>query len=68
MKNTCAKDAKLELRYPLRTLQLIGAQLMAAAPAGLTEDEKQFLRARTRDDSGSLSALLSEMKRLTLLT
>jgi uncharacterized protein (UPF0332 family) len=54
--------------YPLRALQLIGTQLMAATPAGLTEDEKHFLRSKARDDSGSLSTLLSEMKRLTLLT
>ena len=52
--------------YPLRALQLIGNQLMAAAPGGLGEDEKAFLRTHSRDTSGSLSVLLSEMKRLTL--
>lgn len=54
--------------YPLRALQLIGTQLTPIAPFGLAEEEKRFLRAKARDDSGSLPILLTEMKRLTLLT
>jgi hypothetical protein len=54
--------------YPLRALQLIGDQLLAAIPAGgVAVDEQQFLKACARDNSGYLSQLISEMKRLTLV-
>ncbi len=54
--------------YPLRSLQLIGLQLARAGVIQVSEEEQEFLRSKTRDQSGNLSALLSEMKRLTLLT
>jgi len=55
--------------YPLRALQLIGNQLSASGgTGGLTLDEQQFLRVSAKDDSGYLSMLVSEMKRLTLLS
>jgi hypothetical protein len=54
--------------YPLRTLQLIGAQLVPAALPVLSEDEQLFLKNRARDKSGTLSAVTSELRRLTLLT
>lgn len=53
--------------YPLRTLQLIGAQLVPAALPILSEEEQLFLKSRARDTSGTLSAVTSELKRLTLL-
>ena len=54
--------------YPLRALQLVGTVLAARGPATLDDDEKQFLKLRTRDASGGLAVLMSEMKRLKLLT
>ena len=56
------------IAYPLRSLQMIGNQLVGAALTELSEDEQQFLRMRAKDESGNLPLLLSEMKRLTLLT
>ena len=53
--------------YPLRALDLIGAQLVAVGLVGLTKDEQGFLKSNARDSSGSLSALLSEMRRLNLV-
>jgi len=54
--------------YPLRALQLIGNQLASAGVIEVSKDEQEFLKSRTRDQSGNLPALLSEMERLTLLT
>ena len=62
------QPAHAMLAYPLRSLQLIGDQLMAAIPTGLTKDEQQFLRARAKDNCGNLAMLLAEMKRLTLVS
>ena len=53
--------------YPLRALALIGAQLVAVGPAGVTREEQGFLQSRAKDSSGFLSVLLSEMRRLTLV-
>jgi hypothetical protein len=54
--------------FPLRTLQLIGDQMMATFPtSGVAVDEQRFLKASARDDSGYLSQLVSEMRRLTLI-
>ncbi len=55
------------LAYALRTLQIIGGDL---APSGITTpsaDEQAFLRAKAKDQSGNLSALINEMKRLAVL-
>lgn len=57
------------LAYPLRTLQLIGNQLLSAAiPTGLTVDEQRFLKARTKDNGDTIPALLGELKRLKLVS
>lgn len=53
--------------YPLRALQLIGDQLVAAIPTAVAVDEQQFLKASARDESGYLTPLISEMKRLKLV-
>jgi hypothetical protein len=54
--------------YPLRTLQLIGAQLLTAALPGLSEDEQKFPKNRAMDSSGSLAVIIAELKRLAVLT
>ena len=55
--------------YPLRALQLIGDQFSASgSTGGLALDEQQFLRLRAKDGSGSLTILVSEMKRLKLVS
>lgn len=53
--------------YPLRALQLIGAQIVATGSLGLAENEQTFLKSRARDDRGNLPVIISEMKRLTLI-
>ena len=54
--------------FPLRALQLTGDQLLAAVRTlGVAADEEMFLKSCARDDSGYLSQLVSEMKRLTLV-
>jgi hypothetical protein len=54
--------------YPLRALQSVGDQLVTAIPSGVTVNEQLFLKACARDAAGPLASLLSEMKRLTLVT
>lgn len=54
--------------FPLRALQLIGDQLLAAVPSfRATVEEQKFLKACARDESGYFSQLVSEMKRITLV-
>lgn len=54
--------------YPLRALQVIGDQMLAAAiPLSLSVDEQAFLKSKASDKSGNLAALVKEMKRLKLL-
>jgi len=54
--------------YPLRALQLVGDHLRGSLPPTyVTDDEKRFLLARARDKSGSLTQLITEIKRLALV-
>ncbi|HRI11427.1 MAG TPA: hypothetical protein PLX89_00345 [Verrucomicrobiota bacterium] len=53
--------------YPMRALQLVGNQLVGAGLIAFSEEEQVFLRRHSRDRSGGLAVLISEMKRLTLL-
>lgn len=55
------------LAYPLSALQLIGNTVAPAASALLSNEERQFLKNRIRDNAGSIPAVLSEMKRLALV-
>ncbi|HEY1173330.1 MAG TPA: hypothetical protein VGH19_18315 [Verrucomicrobiae bacterium] len=55
--------------YPLRALQMIGDQMLAAAiPMALSPEEESFLKSKASDKVGNLTALVSEMKRLRLLS
>lgn len=56
------------LAYPLASLLLIGSQLAGAGLQGPSEAEQHFLRDRTRDQSGLISTLVGELRRLALLT
>lgn len=55
--------------YPLRSLQLIGEQLLSGGITGeLTQDEQRFLKLRLKDGSGYLTMLVAEMRRLKLVS
>jgi hypothetical protein len=54
--------------YPLRALQMIGDQMLAATiPLSLSSEEQSFLKSKASDKSGNLTALVEEMKRLKLV-
>lgn len=55
------------LAFPLRTLQLIGNIVATRPTFTLSPEEKFFLKNRTRDGLGSIPAILSEMRRLSLV-
>ena len=55
------------LAYPLSALQLVGNAVAPTAALLLSTEEKQFLKARVRDSTGSIPSILAEMKRLALV-
>jgi hypothetical protein len=56
------------LAFPLRTLQLIGNVVATQPTFTLSVEEKYFLQDRVRDVSGTIPAILSEMRRLSLVS
>lgn len=57
------------LAYPLRALQLIGATVAPMTAASLSEENKNFLKSRVKDSSGSaIPTILAELRRLALIS
>lgn len=47
---------------------ILGNDMLSASLVQLSDDEQDFLRSRTKDRTGYLSTLVSEMKRLAVLS
>jgi hypothetical protein len=53
--------------YPLKTLGLVGDQLLGAGMRPFANDEQDFLKASARDRTGALPGLVAEMRRVGIV-